>query len=97
MKASEALRKGMGMVKGQNVCTFYCPELDTACALGCMLLGHGVLKSEVNDFSLSDLPTYIRSGKDKYKEYYKTTIDLDNDLYGKSLAEIAQRLEDIGE
>lgn len=92
MKASEALRKGMGMVKGQAKEVYYNPITDCACALGCIGLGMGKGKHELLDHCFLDGKAYT-----KYKDYYKSTIDFDNDFSGMSLSQIAQRLEDIGE
>lgn len=100
MKASEALRKGMGMVKGQAKKVLYDSKNDCACALGCMLLGVGIEKSYLDGKAEIDtddqLQDYFLNARINYSRKFIFSIEDSNDG-GFSLSGIAQRLEDIGE
>jgi len=96
MKASEALRKGMGMVKGQAIGVFYNPNNDCACAIGCIAIGRGVKKENIKLSFIDNFAFSAYSINLTYRQVYKIGIDEDNDN-GMTFEQIAQRLEDIGE
>lgn len=97
MKASEALRKGIGMVKGQTRNgLFYDEQTECACAVGCIAIGNGVEMKHETIHECLILTDYYPTFR-AYRERYGEPISADNDIYGFTLSEIAQRLEDIGE
>lgn len=101
MKASEALRAGAKLVKGQAVGTLYDEKTKCACAMGAMYIGHGVprdfLKLEsFNNFLYVSQPDFMRAF-DAYSEEYGYSPFVDNDENGLSFEQIARRFEEIGE
>jgi hypothetical protein len=95
MKASEALREGAKQVKGQTFQAGYRKKQDTACAMGCIAIGYGVSKDAISIRKWYQ--EHSREFEIKYVYTYKTCIANDNDIARRTLEQIAQRLEDIGE
>lgn len=95
MKMSDAMLLGYSMVLGKTKNIYYKAHNDCACALGCAIIGYTGSKDSVV-YTETKIPGFYTIEYKYFKQYHATIVQ-DNDLFDRSIPEIAQRLKDIGE